>query len=44
MIKEWIAEYKPQNEEEILAALQEIMQEIMQEITLSGSTRCKFFN
>ncbi|MFT6442897.1 MAG: hypothetical protein ACJASM_002450 [Salibacteraceae bacterium] len=40
MIKEWIAEYKPQNEEEILAALQEIMQEI----TLSGSTRCKFFN
>jgi len=39
MIKEWIAEYKPQNEEEILAALREIMQEI----TLSGLSRTDFF-
>lgn len=39
MIKEWLAEYKPQNEEEILAALREIMQEI----TLAGLSRTDFF-
>lgn len=39
MIKEWIAEYKPQNEEEILAALREIMQEI----TLAALSRTNFF-
>ena len=39
MIKEWIAEYKPQNEEEIVAALREIMQEI----TLAGLSRTDFF-
>jgi predicted nucleotidyltransferase component of viral defense system len=39
MIKEWIAEYNPQNEEEILAALREIMQEI----TLAGLSRTVFF-
>ena len=39
MIKEWIAEYNPQNEEEILAALREIMQEI----TLAGLSRTDFF-
>ena len=39
MIKEWIEEYKPQNEEEILAALREIMQEI----TLAGLSRTDFF-
>ena len=39
MIKEWIAEYKPQNEEEILSALREIMQEI----TLAGLSRTDFF-
>lgn len=39
MIKEWIAEYSPQNEEEILAALREIMQEI----TLAGLSRTDFF-
>lgn len=39
MIKEWIAEYDPQNEEEILAALREIMQEI----TLAALSRTDFF-
>ena len=39
MIKEWIEEYKPQNEEEILSALREIMQEI----TLAGLSRTDFF-
>jgi predicted nucleotidyltransferase component of viral defense system len=39
MIKEWIAEYNPQNEEEILSALREIMQEI----TLAGLSRTVFF-
>ena len=39
MIKEWIEEYKPQNEEEILSALREIMQEI----TLAGLSRTNFF-
>ena len=39
MIKEWIEEYNPQNEEEILSALREIMQEI----TLAGLSRTAFF-
>jgi len=39
MIKEWIAEYDPQNEEEIIAALREIMQEI----ALAGLSRTDFF-
>ena len=39
MIKEWIAEYNPQNEEEMVAALREIMQEI----TLAGLSRTDFF-
>lgn len=39
MIKEWIAEYNPQNEEEILSALREIMQEI----ALAGLSRTDFF-
>ena len=39
MIKEWIEEYNPQNEEEILSALGEIMQEI----TLAGLSRTDFF-
>lgn len=39
MIKEWIEEYNPKNEEEILAALREIMQEI----TLAGLSRTDFF-
>jgi len=39
MIKEWIEEYSPQNEEEILSALREIMQEI----TLAGLSRTDFF-
>lgn len=39
MIKEWIAEYKPRNEEEILSALREIMQEI----TLAALSRTNFF-
>lgn len=39
MIKEWIAKYNPQNEEEILAALREIMQEI----ALAGLSRTDFF-
>lgn len=39
MIKEWIAEYQPQNEEETLSALREIMQEI----ALAGLSRTDFF-
>lgn len=39
MIKEWIAEYKPKNEDEILDALREIMQEI----TLAALSRTDFF-
>jgi predicted nucleotidyltransferase component of viral defense system len=39
MIKEWIEEYNPQNEDEILAAFREIMQEI----TLAGLSRTDFF-
>lgn len=39
MIKEWIAEYNPQNEDETLAALREIMQEV----ALAGLSRTDFF-
>jgi predicted nucleotidyltransferase component of viral defense system len=39
MIKEWISEYNPQNEEEIISALREIMQEI----TLAALSRTNFF-
>lgn len=39
MIKEWIEEYNPQNEEEIISALREIMQEI----TLAALSRTDFF-
>jgi predicted nucleotidyltransferase component of viral defense system len=39
MIKEWIAEYNPKNEEEILSALREIMQEV----ALAGLSRTDFF-
>lgn len=39
MIKEWIAEYNPQNEEQTLDALREIMQEI----ALAGLSRTDFF-
>jgi predicted nucleotidyltransferase component of viral defense system len=39
MIKEWIEEYDPQNEEEIVSALREIMQEI----TLAALSRTDFF-
>lgn len=39
MIKDWIAEYKPTNEEETLSA----MREIMQEIALAGLSRTDFF-
>jgi predicted nucleotidyltransferase component of viral defense system len=39
MIKEWIEEYNPKNEEEILDALREIMQEI----TLAALSRTDFF-
>jgi predicted nucleotidyltransferase component of viral defense system len=39
MIKEWIAEYNPQNEEETLSALREIMQEIL----LAGLSRTDFY-
>ena len=39
MLKEWIEGYKPQNEEEILYALREIMQEI----TLAALSRTDFF-
>jgi predicted nucleotidyltransferase component of viral defense system len=40
MIKYWIAEYNPQNEEEVLSA----MREIMQEIVLAGLSRTDFFD
>ena len=39
MMKEWIAEYNPQNEEETLAA----MREIMQEIALAALSRTDFY-
>ena len=39
MIKEWIEKYNPQNEEEIVSALREIMQEV----TLAGLSRTDFF-
>jgi predicted nucleotidyltransferase component of viral defense system len=39
MIKDWIQEYDPKNEEEILSALREIMQEI----TLAALSRTDFF-
>ena len=39
MIKEWISEYNPTNEEETLSALREIMQEI----ALAGLSRTDFF-
>jgi predicted nucleotidyltransferase component of viral defense system len=39
MIKEWIQEYKPQNQEEAEAALREIMQEV----ALAGLQRAGFF-
>ncbi len=40
MMKEWIAEYQPKNEEDVLSA----MREIMQEIALAGLSRTDFFN
>src|SRR5690606_27290612 len=39
MIKEWIETYRPDNEEEVLSALREIMQEI----ALAGLSRTDFF-
>lgn len=39
MINEWIQEYKPQNQEDVFAALREIMQEI----TLAALSRTDFF-
>lgn len=39
MLKDWIEEYTPKNEEEIISALREIMQEI----TLAGLSRTNFF-
>ncbi len=39
MIKEWIAGYSPQNENDVLAA----MREIMQEIALAGLSRTDFY-
>lgn len=38
-MKDWIDSYKPQNEEEMLSA----MREIMQEIALAGLSRTDFF-
>lgn len=40
MMKQWIAEYNPQNEEKTLAA----MREIMQEIALAALSRTDFFD
>jgi predicted nucleotidyltransferase component of viral defense system len=40
MMKQWIAEYNPQNEEETLSA----MREIMQEIALAALSRTDFFD
>ena len=39
MMKEWIAEYQPKNEDDVLSA----MREIMQEIALAGLSRTDFF-
>lgn len=39
MLKDWLEEYEPKNEEEILSALREIMQEI----TLAALSRTDFF-
>lgn len=39
MIKEWIATYNPQNEDDVISALREIMQEI----ALAGLSRTDFF-
>lgn len=39
MIKDWIAEYEPQNTEDVLSALREIMQEV----ALAGLSRTNFF-
>lgn len=40
MIKDWIAEYQPKNEDDTLSALREIMQEIV----LAGLARTDFFS
>lgn len=40
MVKEWLEEYQPQNEEDIFNA----MREIMQEIALAGLSRTDFFD
>lgn len=40
MMKEWIEEYQPKNEEDVLSA----MREIMQEIALAGLSRTDFFD
>jgi Nucleotidyl transferase AbiEii toxin, Type IV TA system len=40
MIKDWIAEYQPKNEDDTLSA----MREIMQEIVLAGLARTDFFS
>jgi predicted nucleotidyltransferase component of viral defense system len=40
MMKEWIDEYQPKNEEDVLSA----MREIMQEIALAGLSRTDFFD
>jgi predicted nucleotidyltransferase component of viral defense system len=39
MIKDWLEEYRPKNEEQIIAALREIMQEV----ALAGLSRTDFF-
>lgn len=39
MINDWIQQYEPKNEEEVIAA----MREIMQEIILSGLSRTNFY-
>lgn len=40
MMKEWIEQYEPKNEEDVLSA----MREIMQEIALAGLSRTDFFD
>ncbi len=40
MMKAWIGEYQPKNEEEVLSALREIMQEV----ALAGLSRTDFFS
>lgn len=40
MMKEWIDQYQPKNEEDVLSA----MREIMQEIALAGLSRTDFFD